>query len=111
MVTHIGMNGIRRIKFLGAKLLNEKGQRVLQIDIENIGERFLRPRVWEDVYDLNGNHMGMFEGNQLRTYPGTSVRYRIDLSRIRDGIYKTLVVADCGGDDLFGIQYTLKIDQ
>ena len=110
MVTHIGNSGVRRIKFLGASLFKESGQRTLQIDIENVGERFLRPRIWVDVYDVNGKHMGMFEGSQLRTYPGTSVRHRIDLSRIPRGVYKTLVVADCGGDDLFGIQYKMYID-
>jgi len=45
----------------------------------------------------------------LGIYPGTSVRFRIDLGKNMAGTYKTLVVADCGGDELFGANYTLEI--
>ena len=110
MVNHIGTNGNRQIAFLGAELQAEEGKKILQIDIENVGDWLLRPLMWVDVYGEQGQHIGMFEGDRLRTYPGTSVRHRIELGSIPPGTYKALVVADCGGDDLFGIQYTLTID-
>ncbi|MFH1941631.1 MAG: hypothetical protein ABIL68_05960 [bacterium] len=110
MISHIGNSGTRELKFLGSKLLNEEGKKILQVDIENTGERLLRPEVWAEFYDKNGVSISTFEGMKLRTYPGTSVRYKIDVSSAPGGTYKVLVVADCGGNDLFGIQYAVQIE-
>ena len=109
MVTHIGNTGSRKLKFTGAKLLTEEGGgRTLQIYLENTGERWLVPLLWVEIYDEQGNYIGSFEGSEMRIYPGTSVRHKIDLSSLPGGKYKALVVADNGDEYVFGTQYTLK---
>jgi len=109
IVTHIGNTGSHKLKFIGTKLLaKEGGGRFLQVDMENIGERWLRPEVWLNLYDEEGRYIGKFESAGMRIYPGTSVRHRIDLSDVPRGKYKALLVADAGGDYIFGAQYTLK---
>jgi len=110
MVTQIGDTGARKLKFLKTRILKEDKERILQLDIENIGERLLRPALWVELYDEKGKSVGKFEGGKLGVYPTTSVRFRIDLSRVPKGKYKALVVADCGGDDLFGATYTFKFE-
>jgi hypothetical protein len=110
MITQIGDTGARKLKFLKTRLLKEDKERILQLDIENIGERLLRPALWAELYDEKGKSIGKFEGGKLGVYPATSVRFRIDLSQVPKGKYKALVVADCGGDDLFGATYTLKFE-
>ncbi len=111
MVTHFGESGQRMIQFLDAAIQNEGEDFQLHVDIRNTGERWLRPDVWVEMYDLEGNLIGNFKGQKLRTYPGTSVRQRFDLTDVSVGTYKALVVADCGDEDLFGIQYNLKIEE
>ena len=111
MITHIGNSGDRKLKFLETKLLRETGKRILRADIENTGERWLRPYLWTDLYDDSGSYVGRFEGSRKRIYPGTSTRYKVDLSNVPQGMYKALVVADCGGDDVFGANYTLKFEK
>lgn len=108
MITHIGDTGERKLKFLNTKLLKENETRTLQVDIENTGQRWLRPFLWAELYDDNGSYVGRFEGRIKRIYPGTSVRYKVDLSNAPRGKYKALVVADAGGDYIFGSNYTLK---
>ena len=110
MITQIGDTGARKLKFLKTRLLKEDKGRILQLDIENIGERLLRPALWVELYDEKGKSVGKFEGGKLGVYPATSVRFKIDLSQVPKGKYKTLVVADCGGDNLFGATYTLKFE-
>jgi len=110
MITQIGDTGARKLKFLKTRLLKEDKERILQVDIENIGERLLRPALWAELYDEKGKSIGKFEGAKIGVYPTTSVRFRIDLSQVPKGKYKALVVADCGGDDLFGATYTLKFE-
>jgi hypothetical protein len=106
--TQIGDTGARELKFVKTRLLKEDKKRILQLDIENIGERLLRPDLWVDLYDEKGKSIGKFKGGKLGVYPATSVRFKIDLSQVPKGTYKAMIVADCGDDDLFGATYTLK---
>lgn len=108
MITQIGDTGTTQLKFVRTKVLKKDEKRILQIDMENIGEKWLRPDLWAELYNDKGISTGKLPGKKSRIYPGTSARFMIDLSRVPPGTYKALVVADCGGDDLFGTSYTLK---
>jgi hypothetical protein len=110
VVTHIGDTGTRKIKFIQTKILKEKDARILQVDVANDGERLLRPQLWTELYGPDGTSLGRYQGEQYRIYPNTSKRFRIDISKVPVGTYKALVVADCGENDLIGIQYTLKFE-
>jgi len=111
VITHIGETGERKIEFLQTKLLRESDKRVLQVDIENTGERWLRLSLWTELYDESGSYTGKFEARGKRTYPGTSARFKVDLSDVPEGEYKALVVADGGGDDIFGAHYSFKFEK
>ncbi len=107
IVTHIGDSGSRSIKFLQTELLQGKGQKVFHADVENTGERWVRPYASLELYDQKGGLAGKFEGERLRIFPGTSVRFVFDVSRIAEGRYKALVVLDNKDSHVFGAQYTL----
>jgi hypothetical protein len=110
MTTHINDTGERKLEFLQTQLLREGEQRVLQVDIENTGQRFLAPYLWVDLYDRTGRYIGRFDCDRKRIFPGASVRYKVDLTNVPEGDYKALVVADAGGDDIFGGNYNLKFE-
>ncbi len=110
LVTDIGDSGTRQLRFLEPQLVTDKGNTILQVDLENTGETWLRPQVWAEVYDEQGKSLGHFSGGQMRTYPNTSLRFRIDLSTLAGGNYRALIVADCGGDDLFGMEKKISIE-
>jgi hypothetical protein len=105
IVNHVGDTGERRLDFLDTRIIKAGRERVLEVDLENIGERWLRPLVWAELYDADGEFAGRFDGGTLRIFPGTSVRYEVDLSGVSGGEYKAVVVADCGADDVFGATY------
>jgi hypothetical protein len=109
IITDIGDTGARNIKFQETKLLKQDGKQFLQLDIANTGERWLRATLWAELYDEQGNYTGRFEGGKLRIYPGTSVRFKVDLSSVPNNTYKSLIVIDCGGDYVFGANMTLVI--
>jgi hypothetical protein len=111
MITHIGDTGQRQLKFLDTKVVKDSEKRELQVDIENTGQRWLRPFLWAELYDNSGNYVGRFEAQKRRIYPTTSVRYRVDLTDLADGQYNALVVADSGDDNIFGANYSLKLGQ
>jgi hypothetical protein len=110
VVSNIGETGSHQLEFIETKLLaKEGGGKFLQIDIENTGEWIMIPMVWAEIYDEEGRYIGNFESSKMRIYPGTSVRHRIDLSDVPKGRYKALIIADAGGDYIFGASYTLEL--
>jgi hypothetical protein len=108
IVTNIGDTGERNLKFLDTKVIREDKARFAQVDVENAGQRWLKPALWLELYGENGSYAGKFEAGVKRIYPNTSVRYKLDLTDLPDGSYKALLVADAGGDNVFGADYNLK---
>jgi len=107
IITHIGDTGLRKLRFIQTELLQDKGQKMFNVDVENVGERWLRPYSSLEVYNQKGELVGKFEGERLRAFPGTSVRFKFDVSHVAEGKYKALVVLDNKDSYVFGAQYTL----
>jgi hypothetical protein len=109
LVTTILKTGTKKIQFTNTQIVKkEDDKRILQIDIENIGEIAIRPDVYVELFNEQGASLGKFPGVKFRIYPGTSVRQSIDVSSVAQGTYKALIVVDAGGDDVFGSQFTVK---
>jgi hypothetical protein len=110
IATHIAQTGTKNINFLDIKIVApKKGERTLQVDIENTGDIGFRPDMYVELFNTaTGASIGKFEGQKYRMYPGTSVRQIIDLSKVPSGEYKAMIVVDGGGDDIFGAEHTLK---
>ncbi|MGA2587624.1 MAG: hypothetical protein ABSF88_11470 [Candidatus Aminicenantales bacterium] len=111
IVTHFGETGARSLKFLKTELLQDKKQKTLQVDIENNGERWLRPFSYVELYNEKGEPAGKIEGERWRIFPGTSVRYRFDASSLKKGVYNALIVFDNKDASVFGAQYKLNVTQ
>ncbi len=109
--TNISATGTRRIRFMQVLLAADKEKRSLIVDLENTGDRWLRVTLWTELYDAEGRYVGRFEGGTHRLYPGTTARFPADLVGVRDATYKALIVADCGGDDVFGADVSLVLKQ
>jgi hypothetical protein len=110
IVSNIGNTGTSRIRFLDKRLISDNGRRILEIDIENTGERWLSPSVWVELFNEQGRSIGKFEGTKFRIYPGCSVRQRIDLTDVPKGRYKTLIVADNEDENIFGTRLDLGVE-
>ena len=110
IATSITGTGAPNVSFIDSKLLNkEDGSRMLQVDVENSGDRFMRPSAYVELFDETGLSRGRYSAPTYRLYPGTSVRYVFDLSSAPHGTFKALVVVDAGGDEAFAAQYTLPL--
>ncbi len=119
IISNMGDTGTRSLKFSDPRIIKDGKGYFLEIDIENNGERILRPDTWIQLVDSNGKFVSStdkdgkktdrFTAGKQRTYPGTSIRFRFNLGSIAEGKYKSLVVADCGGDDVFGGEYKITV--
>jgi hypothetical protein len=109
IITTLGDAGERKIKFIDKQLIQEGETRILQVDLENIGNGWLTPTVWADLFDEKGASIGRFEGGRVRIFPTCSARFRVNLSDAPKGKYSALVVADNGDDNVFGAKYQLEV--
>lgn len=109
IVTNIGGTGKREARFVDKQLVASDGKRFLQLDLENTGDRWLRPTIWAEVFDDKGARAGRFECGRTRIYPGCSTRNSIDLGSLKAGKYQALVVIDNGDESVWGAQYALEI--
>jgi hypothetical protein len=110
IITDVGASGAPDLHFLGKRLIVEKGSRVLQIDVENAGDRWVYPLTWLEIYDETGGFVGRYESSQKRIFPGCSVRHEFDLSGVAGGKYTALVIIDNTDEHVFGAQYSLEIE-
>jgi hypothetical protein len=111
IVTHFGETGKRSLRFLKTELIEDKSQKVLQVDVENNGERWLRPFSYVEFYTEKGETAGKIEGERVRVFPGTSARFRFDLSPLQAGSYNALIVFDNKDVSVFAAQVKLKIER
>ncbi|MCW8965328.1 MAG: hypothetical protein OQK82_01375, partial [Candidatus Pacearchaeota archaeon] len=112
MVTHVGESGKKNIQFIGTRLLKiDNKQQILELDVENTGELMLRATLWAELYGLEGQYVGKFEAGSLRIYPGTSVRFKVDLTSVPKSNYMAMVVVDSGGESVFGANINLVLKQ
>ncbi len=110
VVTHLGSPGPAGLEFTNPQVIKENDQRFFAIDVENTGQRLLRPTLSLDLYSASGNPIGKFQGIATRLFPGTSARFKIDLGNTPKGQFLGLVVADGTGDNLFGANVELEIE-
>ena len=109
VVTNFGDSGEWKLRFVEKRLALREGKRLFEVDIENVGERWLSPLVWVDLYNSEGTKVGRFESSQKRIYPGCSVRHLMDITAVPPGTYSALVIADNRDDHVFGGQYEVII--
>ena len=110
IITDVGDTGEPDLRFLDRRLLADDGSRVLQLDVENAGTRWVYPLTWVELYDQAGGFVGRFESAQKRIFPGCSVRHEFDLSDVASGKYTALVIIDNTDEHVFGAQYSLELE-
>jgi len=110
VISHIGDSGKREIKFLDTRLVQEGQKKVLQVDVENIGERWLRPVLYVELFTETKGSVGKYEGGKLRIFPASSVRYRVDLTNVPKGRYKAMIIVDNQDENVFGAEYQLQLN-
>ena len=98
-----------QLDFVDVGLAKESGGRFLKVDIANSGQRYLRPELILELFDATGNSIGVFKSKKRKTFPGTSVRMHIPLEGVKSGDYKAVLLADCGEEDVFGLNLTLEM--
>ena len=91
------------------ELTKQDQDNVINVVIENTGERQLRPEVGLELFDENGNSSGVVKAEKRKTFPGTSIMVALNLKGIKPGKYTGVLVADCDEDHVFGTNISFEL--
>ena len=109
LATHLPSPGSRKVAFANQTLgADSTGHRVVELDVQNIGDRGYRPSMWVELYDSTGTLRSRREQQRGLLYPGTSLKQRFVFDTLPAGSYKAVVFADTGDDAVFAAQYKLE---
>jgi hypothetical protein len=109
IATDMGDSGEANLNFLNVGLNTAENARAVKIDVENVGERLLFPEMQLELFDEEGNPVGVFKSDKRRVYPGTSVSFNLDVGDVKPGSYKALLLANSSDEDIFGVNLTIDI--
>ena len=109
VITHIGETGNVDLQFLKMELKKENNMVQLEVDIENTGERAVRPEVGISLFDASENPVQVVTAERKRIYPGSSVRFVLNIDYSVPGQYSGILVADCDEEHVFGANVNLEI--
>ena len=108
VATHLPTAGSRKVRLTRQGAFTDSTRaRVLDVVVENTGERAYRPNLWVELYDARGVLRKRLEQQRGLLYPGTSVKQHFDFGTLPAGVYKALVFADTGDDTVSAAQYKL----
>lgn len=111
VASHITGTGNSDLAIMDTQLVKtDSGDSQLHLSIVNKGDLMVRPDVWIEVYDVEGNPVGRRDGFKNRIYPGTSVRQQVVLGSLPNGQYRALVIMDAGSEEVYGAEYTLAVE-
>ena len=109
LATHLPATGSRKVAFMNQTLSTDSaGHRVVELEVQNVGDRGYRPSMWVELYDSTGTLRGRREQQRGLLYPGTSLKQRFVFDTLPAGPYKAVVFADTGDDAVFATQYKLE---
>lgn len=113
VVTTLGDSGESQLSFENPQFERAQGEAEthLQVSLQNGGERLLSPALRLELYDQAGAQVNSFEAQAERIFPGASVRQAFDLGALTPGEYTAVVIADAGGEDVFGTRYSLNVGE
>jgi hypothetical protein len=109
MITDIGLTGTVQIEFVNTVIVREEEKVFLDVDVKNTGERLIRPILYVELYDEEGEFVGKVDGGTWRIYPESSVRYRVELTPFPARVYKAMIFVDNLDEHVFGTELLIDL--
>lgn len=110
VVVNIG-KGDPSLKILDKTLTEQDGKQLYFLDVANNGDFFLNPKLTLKAYNDKGQLINTFTDQEQRIYPGSSVRYTLDISNLKPDHYTGFLLLDNGDKHLFGDRFELTISK
>lgn len=105
ILANIGDSGEPKLVFQNPRLLKDGKTRILQVEVRNQGNRFVRPDGRVELYTEEGRLTRSVEADRVVILPEAVVLLRIVLGEAAPGRYQAALILDDGGRFVFGARY------
>lgn len=102
-------NAVKELDIADVKMKNGEEGEYLQISINNLGNYMLKPIVILELYDEDGEQVARLEMPYRKIYPGLCKTFEIPLKGVKEGVYNGVLVADCGDENLYGLNLDVTV--
>lgn len=109
IIANIGDSGQPRLRFLNPKIVKEGDAHFLLVDVQNQGDRYVRPGAKLDVLTEDGKNAGTPEAIRTLLLPDSVVSLRIAMGQLKQGKYQAALILDDGGRFVFGARYRFEV--
>lgn len=109
VLVDVGRPVDRQLAFMDPVFGGEGGRYGLSVNVHNQGDYLTEADIWLELYDDQGVLVTRVERSEARIYPGATVALSFALGALDPRRYQAVVIADAGGEDVFGVRYTLAV--
>lgn len=109
IISSFASGATRDLEFQKITQDTSDGMKTLKIDVYNSGNTMVRPSMVLELYDGNGEQKAREELLSQKVYPGSCKTFTIPMEKVPPGEYNGILVADCGEEDVFGMNLNLQV--
>lgn len=84
------------LEFYDIKIEEPDGNKIIQIDLKNLGTYYVQPTLILEVFNTNGEQVKKVEVKFKKVYPNSCKGFTMDISGLPKGAYTAVLVADYG---------------
>lgn len=112
VIVNVGSYSPGKVIFKDVSLSkSETGNLGMVVLLENRGIFLLKPVVSLELYNENGDLVHEVQIPFKKLYPNSCKAFELPLSNIEKERYTAVLVADCGNEDVFGININLDLSE
>lgn len=101
----------KNLEMVNARIDSTENGLILNVNVENKGNMLMKPVVVLELYDDLGELVKRVEVPTQKVYPGMCKKFELSLVGVPKGKYSGVLVADCGENDLFGLNLTVDLTE
>ena len=111
LITNVGTkHSGKGLEISDVRLTKIKRAPAISVDVANAGAWLLTPHITIELFDNQGNSVGVFRTSKRKTFPQTSLRFLLNLEGTSPGSYKALLLADCGEENVYGMNLNITLE-
>lgn len=109
IITNFEKDAVKNLEISGVNIDTSRDTRTLSVSVDNTGNYMLKPILVLELYDANGEQVFRNEIPYQKVYPGLCKLFEVPLDDVAEGTYTGILVADCGDENIFGLNLELEV--
>lgn len=108
IISNFNSEPVKDLEIIGVDIDTTKESNLVAVSVINRGNYMLKPIMILELYNDAGEQVFRTEIPYQKVYPGYCKLFELSINEVPDGTYNGILVADCGDENIYGIN--LEID-